>query len=159
MSIRSELLALKKADGRFVAEEAVTWAERNKSSKLYGALEWDDSVAGHHYRVWQMRNLITLHIVDPETGEPEVISLTIDRVNGDGGGYRLISDILLVPSMRATMLADALEELERIQQKYHRLNQLAGVFKAIDRVKNKLQPKQRRLSKQVEAEQSRRSPA
>lgn len=99
MSIRSELLRIQQADPGHVLypRDVVEWARDNPDSALYRALEWDNQRAADAHRLWQVRQIITLHIVN-EIREPQMVSLTIDRV-GDGG-YRSISDVIQVPDLR-----------------------------------------------------------
>jgi Lon protease-like protein len=128
--IGTELLKLKDKDGKISAAGAVAWAAKNKQSHLYGALEWDDALAGHAHRVWQVRSLIAIHIVDTE-GARRFVSLSIDR--GEGG-YRQISDVMSSADLRKIMIEDALGELQRMERKYKHLQELEVVWAARDRV-------------------------
>lgn len=129
-SIADELLALRDKDGKINAAGAVEWARANAKSHLYAALEWDDAVAGERYRVWQMRSLIAVHIVDDE-GARRFVSLSVDRAEG---GYRPINEVLARIDLRQVMLQDALTELERVQKKYKHLQELDEVWRARDKV-------------------------
>lgn len=135
MSIRDELLALKDEDGLIVAEGAVEWAKANPTSALYLSLEWDNDKAAHEHRIWQVRRLISIHVVY-DSGARQVVSLSIDRKQ-PGGGYRSIEDVLPNVDLRECMLADAVKELERVQLKYNHLHELADVWKAKDKVKRR----------------------
>ena len=125
--IGDELLALKSVDGVINPQVAVEWARRHKRSALFGALEWDDPTAGEKYRVWQIRQLIVIHIVDA-AGSRRFVSLSIDRKHDGSNGYRSLEDIVVRADLREIMLADALAELERIQQRYNKLTELAPVW-------------------------------
>lgn len=129
-SIAEELLALKGEDGKINCAEAVKWARKNKSSHLYAALDWDDKHAAEAHRIWQVRSLIAVHIVDA-VGTRQFVSLSIDRSEG---GYRPISEVLSTKDLRDVMLSDALAELERMQRKYAHLQELEGVWAARDKV-------------------------
>jgi hypothetical protein len=63
MSIRDELESLQQQSGVLKAEDVVEWARVHSDSALHGAIEWDDAVAGHNYRLWQVRQLISIHVV------------------------------------------------------------------------------------------------
>ena len=128
MTIKSELEDLTE-NGILQPEDVVKWAREHIKSELHQSLEWDDSVAGHQYRLWQVRRLIKVHIVN-EYHEPQMISLTIDRPN-PGGGYRLISDVIASPTYREIAMKDALNELRRIRAKYGYLTELAKIWDAI----------------------------
>lgn len=131
MSIRSELETLQSEHGGVLQPEAaVQWAEKNKKSALHHALEWNDKKAGHQFRVWQIRQLISVHIRN-DHGIREVVSLSIDR-NSDGGGYRELTAVMSTKKLRDILLNDALQELERVRLKYERLTELANVWSAIE---------------------------
>jgi len=131
MSIESELLALKNADGLLVIEDVYGWVEQHPRSALHGALEWNDEVAGREWRLNQIRRLIYVHIKF-EDGGPRLLSLSVDR-HRPGGGYRDLADLIRDrdKTLWDIALADALAELERLQKKYARLQQLQPVWAAV----------------------------
>lgn len=128
-ALTQELLALRGEDGLVYPREAVEWARRHKKSALHAQLLWDDTQAAEEYRVWQVRSLIAIHIVDAE-GDRRLVSLSIDRVKD--GGYRAIEDLAENVDFRQVMLNDALEELDRLQRKYSRLKELDRVWEAAE---------------------------
>lgn len=128
MSIKSELEALFSADGKLYVEVVQTWARENKHSELNKELEWDSEIGAEQHRFTQIRRLIKMHIIS-EKRDPEVVSLTIDRVQG--GGYRRMSDVLQSRDLTNVMLLDALADLERLQRKYRKLTQLAGIWQEV----------------------------
>lgn len=136
MSIRDELTALQQSakGGILHAGAVVQWAHDHPGSALHGSIDWDDAHAAAEYRLWQVRRLIQVHIVD-ERGAPIMVSLSIDR--GAGGGYRPIGEVVKVPDLRALMLADALAELERVRLKYERVVELASVWEEAERVRKR----------------------
>src|SRR3954453_6495139 len=85
--VRIELLQImqQSTDGLLNPHDVLEWARLHPGSALYQRIEWDDVVAADNWRLEQIRQLIKYH-VRSETGEPQVISLQIDRSNG--GGYR-----------------------------------------------------------------------
>lgn len=134
MSIRTELLALKNADGLIVPEEVLAWARRHTRSHLHKAINWDDAYNINAYLLVQVRNLVTLHVrIDRK--KPDVISLSIDRAERDGGGYRDIQDVLAVPRLRRVMLDDALRELELLQKRFEELDELEPVWQAAQAIR------------------------
>lgn len=134
MSIRNELLAIQSAseDGILHCHEVVKWARDHPNSALHSAIEWDNDAAADAYRLWQVRRLVQLHITSGEASE-QVVSLSIDRKAG--GGYRTVSDVIARPDLREVMLQDALEELERVQTKYQRVEALASVWREAETVR------------------------
>jgi hypothetical protein len=145
VTIRDELLALKDQSGMIVAEDAVEWARDNPQSDLHRSLQWNDQKAAQDWRVWQVRRLIAVHVLTPE-GDRQVVSLSIDRTNGNGGGYREMDDVLARQDWRDVMLADALAELNRIEAKYKRLEALAQVWAAKAQVAQAVTTRRRRRS-------------
>jgi hypothetical protein len=136
-NIAAELLALRTAEGVISAPDAVRWARDNPQSALHGALTWDDAEAGQRYRIWQVRSLIAVHVVDANGGRA-FVSLSVDR---GAGGYRPLPEVLSRVDLRAVMLADALEDLERVQRKYERLAELTEVWAAKDKVARRRKPR------------------
>jgi len=135
VSIREELIFIQGESELLNPKDAVDWARGNPDSYLHGALEWDNDKAADAYRLTQVRRLIAIHIVDDDKPHREWVSLSVDRV--EGGGYRKTAEILPVRSLREIMLADAMRELERVQTKYGRLDELCEVWAAKDRVKRR----------------------
>lgn len=132
MTIRSELIELQQqAGGLLQVETAVEWATRNPDSALHKTLEWDNDVAGHEWRCQQIRRLIAIHVVN-DTGVRQMVSLTIDRVEG---GYRDLDVVMAAPDLRSVLLSDALDELERVQRRYEKITELSSVWGEVERVR------------------------
>lgn len=134
MSIKEELLALEDARGFINPNVVVGWAERNRKSEIGQRLEWDDPTAAHAYRLEQVRLLIRVYIRD-EDNERLTISLISDR--HQDGGYRSIERVMSHAEMREAALAQALSELERMQEKYDHLQELGRVFAEVKRARAK----------------------
>jgi hypothetical protein len=132
--ISTELLKLKNQDGVINPAGAVEWARKHQKSNLHAALEWDDSIAGERWRVFQVRQLIAIHIVDAE-GARKFVSLSIDRKHDGSNGYRELGDVIGRPDLRSIMLADALADLERVQARYAKLTELAPIWEQADAVR------------------------
>lgn len=130
MTIRDELLELQQKDGVLQPERAVEWAKNNPDSSLYAALDWNNENAAHNHRLWQVRQLIAVHVIN-KRGERQLVSLTIDR-SALHGGYRHIDDVLKAPDLRQVLLNDALSELERMKAKYTGLLELVRVWDEIE---------------------------
>jgi len=133
-SISAELLALRNGNGIINPTEAVGWAKKNPKSSLHGALEWDDDIAGERWRVWQVRQLISVHIVDANGGR-RFVSLSIDRKHDGSNGYRPLDEVMNRPDLREIMLNDALHDLERVQERYKKLTDLQEVWAAADKLR------------------------
>ena len=135
-AIADELLALKNETGVINPAAAVAWARENKKSTLHANLEWDDGIAGERWRVSQVRQLIAIHIVDPDGGR-RFVSLSIDRRHDGSNGYRSLDDVVARPDLREIMLRDALLDLERIQERYKKLTELQPVWEAAEQTRQK----------------------
>lgn len=134
--LRDELLALQEKTGILVPKKVVDWARKNKNSALHASLEWDNDKAGEEYRIWQVRRLVAIHIINKDQKHRELISLSIDRIN-PGGGYRHIDTVMRSPDLRAIALQDAFNDLARIQAKYEHLQELAHVWEEVERAKKR----------------------
>jgi len=135
-TIAAELLALRTNQGVINPPEVVRWARVNPESRLHAALTWDDEVAAERYRIWQVRSLISVHIVDADGGR-KFVSLSIDRSGGHSGGYRPLAEVMSDETLRDVMLKDALAELERVQKRFEKLKELAGVWEELHKVKRR----------------------
>jgi len=133
--LQRELEALRDKMGTIHADHVVSWARANKKSALHTKFEWDDGKAGDQYRLMQARQLITLHVVT-EGGDPKVVSLRFDRARG--GGYRDLKMVARIPKLRDMLLADALADLERAQERYKHVRALAGVWREVKRVRQQI---------------------
>jgi hypothetical protein len=135
-TVVKELKKLARQNGGVLQAETVVEAAQPEESPLHPCFEWDNSQAGHLYRLHQARQLIRVSVVyEPQTDTHvrAFISLTPDR-EVSGGGYREMIAVLSRKDMKEQMLADALAELESFQAKYAALKELAEVFKAIKKV-------------------------
>jgi hypothetical protein len=137
MSIENELLALMNSEGLIVPEVAETWAAKNRSSELAQELEWNNREAGRQYRINQIRQILVRLKISVDHGTRRFISLSIDRGNKRGGGYRDFNDIVQSKTLYEVLLADALSELQRMQEQYKRLKELEPVWKAAGKVREK----------------------
>lgn len=135
MTIKSEILALKGRTGeKLHAGQVIDWARAHPNSRLHRAIEWNDAKAAADYRLWQVRQLIQVHVVD-EDDAPIFVSLSVDRTAG--GGYRAISDVLKSRTLSEVMFSDAAEELKRVREKYELVDGLMEVWRAVDKVNNR----------------------
>lgn len=134
----AELKRIAAENGGILQPALVVEAARPKASPLHSRFEWSDTKAAQEYRLLQARQLIRVTVdVLPggsDTEERIWVSLPADRVE-TGGGYRPLVTVLSDSELRKQLLAGALEEMEYFTQKYQRLEELAGVFAAIRKVK------------------------
>jgi hypothetical protein len=116
----TELKRIANKNGGLLQPETVVESARPASSPLHSRFEWDNTVAGQQYRIWQARQLIrvSVEIIIPSMEKPTdvFVSLSTDREK-ESGGYRIMVDVLTDKQMRQQMLADALAELEIFREK------------------------------------------
>lgn len=133
-----ELAAIGKADGILRAQSVVEHA-RDSASALHRHFTWDDTEAAGEYRLEEARRLIRCAVVLLPSVDVEYrafVSLMSDRVL-PGGGYRVMTDVLTDDARREEMLLQALQQLERLRQRYMELTELAPVFAALDNVERR----------------------
>jgi|SRR5215472_378958 len=139
MSIRDELLAIKGSDQLLQVDNVIVQTRGNPEQypDLHNRLfSRTDQELAEDQRRYIVRHLISVHIVNAESGYREMISISTDRV-GPGGGYRNINDVLPVVDLREQMLADALKDIDRLQLKYNKLHELAEVWAEAEKVRAK----------------------
>ena len=127
--------AIAAQNGGQAKPELLVDVARNARHPLHTYFEWDDDVAGEHYRVIQARTLIRSIIIVPARGSNTVIRAFVSV--DPGHGYELIADVMSDADKRAKLLARALAELEQIQARYSDLKELAEVWRAAEKVKRK----------------------
>ena len=127
---------------------------KDPETLLHSKFEWEDSVAGHQYRLWQARKVISLELVvvdrksgrihdvvfdmddEKATDKPTraFISLRVDRRGNDAVGYRSIEDVMSDEDLRRQLLNDAKNDMNLFRRKYHMLKELSDVFDAMNKV-------------------------
>lgn len=144
MSIESELLEIKGDSELWKVEEIVDWARSHPNSALHKAPQFcgfDLKKSAYEHWLWAARALIALHITY-EDGTRKAVSLTIDRQR-PGGGYRDVDDVLRDRGLYEIMLADALNELKRVELKYENVRQLKPIWREAARIRRQRQGKQK----------------
>jgi hypothetical protein len=147
--IVDELKRIAKANGGILRAEDIIDAARDEDSVLHDKFEWDDTEAAHQYRLEQARKLarVTVHLVNDGQSDMPIkvfVSLSPDRKE-EGGGYRLLSNVMTSEQMRQQLLMDARRDMIFFEKKYKTLKELADVFismyKANQRIDRKLSQK------------------
>ena len=148
MTVVEELEQIRESNDGILYPQSVVDFARNEGTELHDKFEWDDTVAGENYRVWQARKIIrAVAILIPRQNEPiqAYVSMVADRYQGEGeekqekvGGYRYMVDVLSTPDLRETLLSEALAEFEMWERKYTMITELADIFAAAKTAKQKL---------------------
>lgn len=112
----------------------------NKKTVLHGWFEWNDGAAAHQFRLEQARALVRVSVEMLPRASIDYrafVSLVADRSQA-GGGYRITSEVLSRADMRAAFVAEALAELDRCQEKYAVIKELARVFSVYRKIRKTL---------------------
>ena len=136
-AVVAELKRIAKANGGLLQPETVVEESRDEDSPLHSRFQWDDTVAGQQYRIWQARQLIrvTVEVLAGTEETTEVfVSLTTDRER-ESGGYRTMVSVLSNNDMRSQLLEDAKNEMRLFENKYAKLTELAEVFSAMKKAR------------------------
>jgi hypothetical protein len=147
MTVVEELEQIREANGGMLYPKSVVDFARDENTELHSKFEWDDTIAGENYRIWQARKVIRAVVtIIPHKNEPyEVqtyVNMAADRYQGEEkrdtiGGYRCLVDVLSTPALRNTLLEEALAEFESWERKYQMISELVEIFAAAKTVKQK----------------------
>lgn len=132
-----ELARIEKSEGE-LTPTAVLDRARSANSSLHGHFEWDDSVAAEQHRLSQAGDLIRSITVDVTHSNIEPAKtvrafVSVQRPTGRFymGTERAMADV----DIRKQVLQRAWSELSSFRQRYADLEELAGVFAAMDKAK------------------------
>lgn len=145
--IHRELERIASEHGGICPPAAVVEEASDPGSPLHEAFEWDNAAAAYQYRLWQARELIlnvAVEYADPDTKEVRVfVSQTGDR--NEGGGYRVLADVLDDKAQRAELVIQAAKEFRRFKtnfvRRYSRLAEFEPALRSMERLIRKYIPK------------------
>jgi len=126
--VRSALEEVIEKDGTLTSE-AVLKAATPVSSPLHGYFEWDDSIAGHRWRIHQASSLIRIYVDSDETRM--LLAVPAHAGQQPGTFYRR-ERVLTEPDLRARFVEDALGELAAWRRRFADLKELKRFFQVID---------------------------
>lgn len=137
--IDAELESLRKQHGVIRPGDVVEYAA-DPGTALHSQFTWDDKVAGHQYRLWQARQIISVRVqIIEKANEPVRLYVSLPSDRKAGNGYRALVDVLNDEEQRAELLATAMAELVRVRRKYAAIKQLAPVYRAIDKAQQQFE--------------------
>jgi hypothetical protein len=130
-------------DGKLKAEDVVE-AAKPEDSPLHDRFDWDNSTAGHKYRLMQARQLIRVVVEYTDVGASKKAvrvfqSLSTDRRHG--GGYRTTVDVLSISEHREQLLEDAINDMRSFQARYSNIQELALVRAEMAKTETRLKKK------------------
>jgi len=135
-AIREELERLK-AEGIIRPADVVAKAA-NPNSAMHSWFEWDDTEAAQQHRIWQARQLLRVFVtVEAKDSAPMRAFVSLGSDRHGAGGYRALADVLSNEALRAQLLADAIKDLRSSERKYRQLQELSGVWSALEKVESK----------------------
>jgi len=113
-----------------------------KSSPIHEYFEWDDTIAGEKYRIFQARNLIgRIEIIVESDGEEDQIrafhNISVQDGEEHERGYVTLHDIQSNKDYLEIVLAGALDEIKSWQKRYSQYKRLKAfqplkpIFKVI----------------------------
>lgn len=116
--VDEELLRLHDEKGALVADDVVEWATP-VTSPLHEHFEWDDSVAGHEYRLVQARQLIrrvkiTVHPKSEPTREEHLRAY----VKVPGSTWRHVDDVAQDPVSVKLVLNQMRRDWQNMKRRY-----------------------------------------
>jgi len=117
---------------------------RGVKSPLHPCFEWDDGKAAEQYRLQQaglMIRALVVTVEDAEIPKPARAFVNVADVSEKQGRFIAISTALSKEETRRAVLARAMLELSQFRAKYEDLQELADVFKAIDKVSKRKRKK------------------
>ena len=133
------LEGLRKKLGRKLTAEDVLKSAKAHRSPIHQHFEWDDTEAAKQHRLAQARELVRhVAVLVPVQGEAEPRKVrAFLHVENEESGYESLKTTLKDPEYRKQVIARAFKEFESWQKRYQDLEELAGIFKAAERVRKK----------------------
>ena len=141
----AELDRIRRRSGE-LTPAAVVEAAADPQNPLHGEFDWDDSEAARKYRESQARALINSVRVVVKLGDPaatQQVAFVSVCVRDSGRAYLPTNVVMADTDYSAQALAEALTALEGWQRRYAHLQDLTGVFAAINAAKPKVPPPRR----------------
>lgn len=135
---QQELVTLAGESGNALNPRAVVaWAREHTESALHRAFEWNDTKAADGYRLEQARAFIRLVVTVPAKA-PQVVRAFVS-LEGDRGsiGYRSLESVMSDEDLRAQLIDQFLSDMQRFEGRYRQIQELAGVFAAVDQVRGR----------------------
>lgn len=133
-TVANTIEMIERRDG-YVTPDSLLEEATLEESPIHGLFEWSDSVAAHKYRRMQAGQILRAVIVRHETGTKQVaVRGFVNIPDRKNSRYVSVTSAMQNPDERDVVLERALAELRWFQKKYADLQELAGVFEAVDQV-------------------------
>lgn len=130
MNLRDALDEVRKDYGRLTGENCVAaWSD--PSHPCHTRLEWDDTVAGHAYRVLQANEIIRRVTVKygptRRNGQPRLVRAFVSLPDSEGRAYLPAEEVALDPQLRAIALRDMEREWKQLKARYAHFAEFAAM--------------------------------
>lgn len=133
-----EIERIRKRNKGEVSPQSVVEAAKVQKNPLHKEFEWDNKKAANKFRLEQARGLLRhLVVIREETasGRPTrlyEVDISDQEDPPQPNSYFSLEEMLSTPDGRMTVLCRAKKELIAFRNRYADLEELAGVFGAID---------------------------
>lgn len=144
------LASIRQANGGHLTPEAVVDASRDEDAPLHRCFEWDADQAQEKWNKHVARNVINsiveVHVV-PGEEEPRTILGYVHVKTADAGNcYMTTARVMSDEDLKEQAIGEALKYLAGAQARFSHLEELSGVFDAINRETKKLTKRRRRAA-------------
>ena len=135
--IGDRLEALRLKNGGLLTAALVVSDARKLRAPHHHCFEWDEAEAARQYRLEQARYLlrsVAVVMKDSATGEERTVRAFVNFRDDSGTPYTSLYAAMSDPEIRAQILVRAKAEFDTWRDRYNELEELAGVFAAMDQV-------------------------
>jgi len=138
--VYQELEKIRGGPGGLLRPEDIVEIASPEDHPLHNRFEWDDTIAGREYRLWQARELIlsVKTIMEGGSSEPMRVYVSLKEDRHTGEGYRHLDDVRHDKERYRTLLREAAGEMRRFQTRYQNLSELKPIFEIADVVFKKI---------------------
>lgn len=137
-AVGEELARIREVTGAGFTPAAIVEQARPETSPLHNAFSWGLTAEQALQRVLEnearylIRHVVIYREEMAEPYSPAFFSVAIDRY--ESNEYLPLYEVLSDEAYRAQLVAEALKALRQWRARYHDLDELRSVFRAIDRV-------------------------
>lgn len=133
--LRAEAENIKRHDGSYSPSDIVAWAAKHKESAWHKQFQWDDTLAGHEFRLlqarWAIRRFLKVEYGADDSGKR--VSVPMLR-GGDLGSYMTPQTVMTSEDFRLSVLEEQKIKLWTLRSDFESmLVELAPVWRAIAR--------------------------
>lgn len=125
----SALEAIEKRNHGLLTPKAVINEARDPDSSLHSAFQWDDTIAGENWRLFQARQLITtVRVRVEDSGEQKYYNATVRVGESHTQGYVSRDRVKSDDEIFSQVVSQAAQELIYWRKKYNSIKELRGII-------------------------------